>query len=104
MRLRLLCFSAAALLLAGCSSAPADDASQETPASAPAEEESAYPRTLDIPGGQGEPEATVTLEAEPTRIALPAGNIQRDRKSTRLNSSHVAISYVVFCLKIKKSK
>jgi len=69
MRLRLLCFSAAALLLAGCSSAPADDASQETPASAPAEEESAYPRTLDIPGGQGEPEATVTLEAEPTRIA-----------------------------------
>src|SRR6266702_4905260 len=27
----------------------------------------------------------------------------RDRKSTRLNSSHVAISYAVFCLK-KKSK
>src|SRR5207253_11264496 len=25
----------------------------------------------------------------------------RDRKSTRLNSSHVAISYAVFCLKIK---
>src|SRR5439155_2147478 len=27
-----------------------------------------------------------------------------DRKSTRLNSSHVAISYAVFCLKKKKSK
>src|SRR5690625_6075074 len=27
-----------------------------------------------------------------------------DRKSTRLNSSHVAISYAVFCLKIKKQK
>src|SRR6266702_4864033 len=27
---------------------------------------------------------------------------QRDRKSTRLNSSHVAISYAVFCLKKKK--
>src|SRR5690625_6062486 len=27
-----------------------------------------------------------------------------DRKSTRLNSSHVAISYAVFCLKNKKSK
>src|SRR5439155_1945147 len=27
----------------------------------------------------------------------------RDRKSTRLNSSHVAISYAVFCLKKKKS-
>src|SRR5690625_7888800 len=28
----------------------------------------------------------------------------RDRKSTRLNSSHVAISYAVFCLKKKNSK
>src|SRR5437868_15457053 len=28
----------------------------------------------------------------------------RDRKSTRLNSSHVSISYAVFCLKKKKSK
>src|SRR5690625_5782462 len=26
----------------------------------------------------------------------------RDRKSTRLNSSHVAISYAVFCLKKKR--
>src|SRR5207253_4507017 len=29
---------------------------------------------------------------------------ERDRKSTRLNSSHVAISYAVFCLKKKKKK
>src|SRR5690625_5309476 len=29
-------------------------------------------------------------------------NYRRDRKSTRLNSSHVAISYAVFCLKKKK--
>src|SRR5439155_7703796 len=28
----------------------------------------------------------------------------QDRKSTRLNSSHVAISYAVFCLKKKKEK
>src|SRR5699024_57778 len=28
----------------------------------------------------------------------------RDRKSTRLNSSHVSISYAVFCLKKKKNK
>src|SRR5204863_4708472 len=28
----------------------------------------------------------------------------RDRKSTRLNSSHVEISYAVFCLKKKKEK
>src|SRR5690606_41464722 len=31
------------------------------------------------------------------------GGIAKDRKSTRLNSSHVKISYAVFCLK-KKSK
>src|SRR5262245_30537518 len=28
---------------------------------------------------------------------------QRDRKSTRLNSSHLGISYAVFCLKKKKN-
>src|SRR5690625_8047805 len=28
----------------------------------------------------------------------------QDRKSTRLNSSHVAISYAVFCLKKKKKR
>src|SRR5439155_2726936 len=35
---------------------------------------------------------------------LPSGNLARssgDRKSTRLNSSHVATSYAVFCLKKK---
>src|SRR5437773_7431223 len=29
---------------------------------------------------------------------------RRDRKSTRLNSSHITISYAVFCLKKKKSR
>src|SRR6478736_8670494 len=29
--------------------------------------------------------------------------LQRDRKSTRLNSSHSQISYAVFCLKKKKN-
>src|SRR5207249_9274210 len=33
-------------------------------------------------------------------LAGPAG----DRKSTRLNSSHVSISYAVFCLKKKKKQ
>src|SRR5437867_9738106 len=32
------------------------------------------------------------------------GDRQRDRKSTRLNSSHRTISYAVFCLKKKKRK
>src|SRR5690349_23916943 len=31
-------------------------------------------------------------------------SLRRDRKSTRLNSSHVEISYAVFCLKKKKKK
>src|SRR5207253_8489362 len=31
-----------------------------------------------------------------------AADLHQDRKSTRLNSSHVAISYAVFCLKKKK--
>src|SRR2546426_6619383 len=30
------------------------------------------------------------------------GKVHRDRKSTRLNSSHLVISYAVFCLKKKK--
>src|SRR5690625_6170919 len=33
-----------------------------------------------------------------------SADIAIDRKSTRLNSSHVAISYAVFCLKKKKHK
>src|SRR5699024_12222103 len=32
----------------------------------------------------------------------PSGPCPPDRKSTRLNSSHVSISYAVFCLKKKK--
>src|SRR3712207_7669213 len=43
------------------------------------------------PGGAVVPAATVTL-------------LSRDRKSTRLNSSHANISYAVFCLKKKKKK
>src|SRR5437660_3727957 len=35
-------------------------------------------------------------------VAGMALGTPRDRKSTRLNSSHVAISYAVFCLKKKK--
>src|SRR5437667_8607191 len=34
----------------------------------------------------------------------PAGDSPGDRKSTRLNSSHITISYAVFCLKKKKKK
>src|SRR5436309_9812330 len=43
-------------------------------------------------------------EAAPL-VHQPIGRWTRgDRKSTRLNSSHVKISYAVFCLKKKKTK
>src|SRR5690625_6340386 len=48
------------------------------------------------PGGP----APAGAAAGPTRYR--GGPPGRDRKSTRLNSSHVAISYAVFCLKKKK--
>src|SRR5207253_6571667 len=45
-------------------------------------------------------EPTTGLHFDDVRKLLDVLN--RDRKSTRLNSSHVAISYAVFCLKKKK--
>src|SRR5256885_2694271 len=45
--------------------------------------------------------AAYRKEAQPPKNATPA-KIPRDRKSTRLNSSHLVISYAVFCLKKKK--
>src|SRR2546422_10579580 len=42
------------------------------------------------------------LPTEPGRVS--PGDKIRDRKSTRLNSSHGYISYAVFCLKKKKKK
>src|SRR5690606_41658182 len=36
-------------------------------------------------------------------LAARRGQLKRDRKSTRLNSSHVKISYAVFCLKKKNN-
>src|SRR5690349_22409625 len=36
-------------------------------------------------------------------LRRPGSPTREDRKSTRLNSSHVEISYAVFCLKKKKS-
>src|SRR5437667_1969443 len=42
-------------------------------------------------------------KARPPHLAGPDGHWSAgDRKSTRLNSSHITISYAVFCLKKKK--
>src|SRR3712207_7107741 len=43
-----------------------------------------------------------TRSADPGPFHL--GVLGRDRKSTRLNSSHANISYAVFCLKKKKKR
>src|SRR5256885_11234112 len=43
--------------------------------------------------------ATVGLLAETIRDPLITDREVQDRKSTRLNSSHLVISYAVFCLK-----
>src|SRR5437660_4232370 len=49
------------------------------------------------------PDRTGPGDAAPCAGSAASGRA-RDRKSTRLNSSHVAISYAVFCLKKKKKK
>src|SRR3712207_8776568 len=74
-------------------------------------------------GGRGTPEDTITpgertaaraaadrieplgQRVEPNDSAIPRRRdaVARDRKSTRLNSSHANTSYAVFCLKKKKT-
>src|SRR5439155_6899100 len=48
--------------------------------------------------------ATIPWPSDSACARLRAGVVRGDRKSTRLNSSHVAISYAVFCLKKKIQK
>src|SRR2546422_4239438 len=45
----------------------------------------------------------LTPDIQPIDVSQPTGFL-KDRKSTRLNSSHGYISYAVFCLKKKKKK
>src|SRR5438552_12714742 len=42
-------------------------------------------------------------DAPEARLGVRGQEVRRDRKSTRLNSSHQIISYAVFCLKKKKT-
>src|SRR5438067_3533558 len=51
-----------------------------------------------IAGGHAHLVGAAAVRRQPNR----ARDQSRDRKSTRLNSSHVSISYAVFCLKKKK--
>src|SRR5256885_11249878 len=51
-------------------------------------------------GGRGDDHARPRAAC----VGLPHALRRADRKSTRLNSSHLVISYAVFCLKKKKKK
>src|SRR5690606_27682170 len=50
-----------------------------------------------------DPQALLDCNVYVVTVPTPVANDKRDRKSTRLNSSHLTISYAVFCLK-KKTK
>src|SRR5690242_20904049 len=51
---------------------------------------------------KGDVEELLRLGLQASIIEAPTSDIKLDRKSTRLNSSHMSISYAVFCLKKKK--
>src|SRR5688572_31100890 len=51
-----------------------------------------------------EHDAPAVDEHDVGQHVLDLFDLMRDRKSTRLNSSHSQISYAVFCLKKKKKK
>src|SRR5699024_4378327 len=52
--------------------------------------------------GNGRGGATQELIQRDGQLFAPRGKNAIDRKSTRLNSSHVSISYAVFCLKKRR--
>src|SRR5437870_13306108 len=65
-------------------------------------------RSSDLPEGkpkpnlpENRPNASVPQTKLDAILSATRDRENRDRKSTRLNSSHVAISYAVFCLKKK---
>src|SRR5690606_40203819 len=60
------------------------------------------PRSVEV----GVSQTTRRFESVSGRARFLAFHLDRvrDRKSTRLNSSHVKISYAVFCLKKKKNR
>src|SRR5256885_3884238 len=70
-------------------------------------------RSLEILALDGTPQLRLQVEELAAGIGVPSGCARdvvaladvlarADRKSTRLNSSHLVISYAVFCLKKKK--
>src|SRR5690606_41492289 len=61
------------------------------------------PQPVPPPGVRSLLPAATRGTRRPDRRNRRADRVRGDRKSTRLNSSHVKISYAVFCLKKKKN-
>src|SRR5256885_10252298 len=59
-----------------------------------------FPYTTLFRSGEGAPDQDAADVERLEAVVAPCA----DRKSTRLNSSHLVISYAVFCLKKKKKK
>src|SRR3712207_8963663 len=65
---------------------------------------------VDVDGGSRIPNVATAPYGNPlqergcaaAQVKKPTPPVKKDRKSTRLNSSHANISYAVFCLKKKK--
>src|SRR5688500_19577293 len=56
------------------------------------------PLKIAMSGGSGSGDSSSVIKGGGTDFTRQNGQVQ-DRKSTRLNSSHLVISYAVFCLK-----
>src|SRR5207244_10126943 len=83
-------------------SKPFSIANASTPLSQPNEAESILFSIVNSFGMVGEPHEAESVPFSVLNSVPPTGQshqAQRDRKSTRLNSSHQIISYAVFCLK-----
>src|SRR5690606_39710637 len=59
------------------------------------------PAVRPVPHAKGEPALVKCTQSRHQQLKRIDHGQNRDRKSTRLNSSHVKISYAVFCLKKK---
>src|SRR5205807_10650814 len=76
----------------------------------PAFDAAAYPWPCPAPPGAPRLEVSAAAQAdcdawlEDKGCTSTSGRSRQDRKSTRLNSSHLVISYAVFCLKKKRKR
>src|SRR3712207_8484031 len=70
----------------------------------PTGERSVHGEAAGVAAVSDQPETRDRCGRENVDTAGSSGRRSRDRKSTRLNSSHANISYAVFCLKKKKNE